>query len=204
MPFELHIALRYLLAKRKQAFISVILLISTLGVTVGVMALVIALALMTGLQGELRDRILGSNPHIFVWKRSGMADYRAEAEKRPRIAVVAVAIGERELQRLRYVVYVGDRVMAHRFQIEAGQQRQQEHDRENRVGQKAHNALAAGGLSRVARFRASRGTVHSGFGPERTAKAKAPAKAARAVLRIPTAARQVLAKSTFATAVRHD
>ena len=48
MPFELHVALRYLLAKRKQAFISVISLISTLGVTVGVMALVIALALMTG------------------------------------------------------------------------------------------------------------------------------------------------------------
>ena len=68
LPFELHIALRYLLAKRKQAFISVISAISTLGVTVGVMALVIALALMTGLQQELRDRILGSNPHIYVWK----------------------------------------------------------------------------------------------------------------------------------------
>src|SRR5438309_3825656 len=56
LPFELHIALRYLLAKRKQAFISVISMISTLGVIVGVMALVIALALMTGLQNELRDR----------------------------------------------------------------------------------------------------------------------------------------------------
>src|SRR3954471_13122829 len=81
IPFELHVALRYLLAKRKQAFISVISAISTLGVTVGVMALVIALALMTGLQQELRDRILGSNPHIFVWKRSGLVDYRAESEK---------------------------------------------------------------------------------------------------------------------------
>src|SRR3954464_5299204 len=81
LPFELHIALRYLLAKRKQAFISVISLISTLGVTVVVMALIIALALMTGLQQELRDRILGANPHIFVWKRTGMADYRAEADK---------------------------------------------------------------------------------------------------------------------------
>src|SRR5580765_6775418 len=81
LPFELHIALRYLLAKRKQAFISVISLISTLGVTVGVMALVIALALMTGLQGEIRDRLLGSNPHIFVFKRSGITDYHAEAQK---------------------------------------------------------------------------------------------------------------------------
>jgi lipoprotein-releasing system permease protein len=82
LPFELHIALRYLLAKRKQAFISVISLISTVGVTVGVMAVVIALAVMTGLQGELRDRILGSNAHIYVSKTGGgIVDYRAEAAK---------------------------------------------------------------------------------------------------------------------------
>jgi lipoprotein-releasing system permease protein len=80
LPFELHVALRYLLAKRKQAFISVISFISTLGVTVGVMALVIALALMTGLQGEIRDRIVGANPHIYVWKTSGIKDYRAESD----------------------------------------------------------------------------------------------------------------------------
>ena len=80
IPFELHVALRYLLAKRKQAFISVISFISTLGVAVGVMAVIIALAVMTGLQQELRDRILGSNPHIYVWKASGIVDYRAEAE----------------------------------------------------------------------------------------------------------------------------
>jgi len=81
LPFELHVALRYLLAKRKQAFISVISLISTLGVTVGVMALVIALALMTGLQTELRDRILGANPHVFVWKPGGFVDARAEIDR---------------------------------------------------------------------------------------------------------------------------
>jgi lipoprotein-releasing system permease protein len=81
MPFEFQIALRYLLAKRKQAFISVISAISILGVTVGVMALVIALALMTGLQQEVRDRILGSSPHMFVWKTSGIIDYEAEARK---------------------------------------------------------------------------------------------------------------------------
>ena len=78
MRFELFIALRYLLARRKQAFISLISLISTIGVAVGVMALVIALALMTGLQGELRDRILGSAPHIFAWKLGGIQDYHAE------------------------------------------------------------------------------------------------------------------------------
>ena len=95
VPFELQIALRYLLAKRKQAFISVISLISILGVTVGVMALVIALALMTGLQGELRDRILGSNPHIFVWKRGGVGDYRAQLDmlrREPHVVGAAPAI----------------------------------------------------------------------------------------------------------------
>jgi lipoprotein-releasing system permease protein len=81
LPFELHVAVRYLLAKRKQAFISVISFISTLGVTVGVMALVIALALMTGLQDEIRDRIVGANPHIYTWVTSGIEDYHAEAAK---------------------------------------------------------------------------------------------------------------------------
>ena len=81
MPFELQVALRYLLAKRRQVFISVISMVSTLGVTVGVMALVIALALMTGLQGELQARILGSSAHVFVYKPSGITDYRAEVEK---------------------------------------------------------------------------------------------------------------------------
>jgi lipoprotein-releasing system permease protein len=81
LPFELHVALRYLLARRKQALISVISLISVIGVTVGVMALVIALALMTGLQGELRDRILGSTAHVYVWKGDGIRDYREDVKR---------------------------------------------------------------------------------------------------------------------------
>ena len=81
MRFELFIALRYLLARRKQAFISVISLISTIGVAVGVIALIVALALMTGIQGELRDRILGSTAHIYVWKTGGIDDYHAEVKK---------------------------------------------------------------------------------------------------------------------------
>jgi lipoprotein-releasing system permease protein len=83
LPFELFIAFRYLLASRRQAFISLISLISTLGVAVGVMALIIALALMTGLQGELRDRLLGATAHIYVWKSSaaGMGDYEKEVAR---------------------------------------------------------------------------------------------------------------------------
>jgi len=71
MPFELFVAFRYLLARRKQAFISLISLISTMGVGVGVMALIIALALMTGLQQELRDRIVGSTAHIYAFRIGG-------------------------------------------------------------------------------------------------------------------------------------
>jgi lipoprotein-releasing system permease protein len=91
LPFELHVALRYLLAKRKQAFISVISFISTLGVVVGVMAVIVALALMTGLQQELRDRILGSQPHVYVWKAGGIDDYHAEAGRLRQIPHVAGA-----------------------------------------------------------------------------------------------------------------
>ena len=64
MRFELFVALRYLLAPRRQARVSLVSLFSTIGVAVGVMALVIALALMTGLQGELRDRILESRNRL--------------------------------------------------------------------------------------------------------------------------------------------
>jgi len=90
MPFELQVALRYLLAKRRQVFISVISLVSILGVTVGVMALVIALALMTGLQQELQARILGSSAHVYVWKPAGITDYQAEVAK---LRAVAGVIG---------------------------------------------------------------------------------------------------------------
>jgi lipoprotein-releasing system permease protein len=81
VPFELFIALRYLMARRKQAFISVISLISVLGVSVGVMALLIALALMTGLQGELRDRIVGSTAHVYVYKVGGFTDPEDDIKK---------------------------------------------------------------------------------------------------------------------------
>ena len=79
LSFELFVALRYLLARRKQAFISLISLISMLGVMVGVMALLIALSLMTGLQGELRDRIVGSAAHIYVQKPgAGFENYEQD------------------------------------------------------------------------------------------------------------------------------
>ena len=95
MSFELFVALRYLLARRKQAFISLISLISVLGVAVGVMALLIALALMTGLQAEVRDRIIGSEAHVSVFKAGGIQDVDAEISKMlqlPRVKGAAPAL----------------------------------------------------------------------------------------------------------------
>ena len=92
MPYELFVALRYLFARRKQAFISVISLVSMLGVTVGVMALVIALSLMTGLQGELRERIVGASAHVYVFKfGEGLRDIPAEVAKMKQIPRVVGA-----------------------------------------------------------------------------------------------------------------
>jgi len=71
MSFEWFIARRYLTARRRQAFISLISGVSILGVGVGVMALVVALGLMTGVQSELRDRIVGSTAHVYVYRTGG-------------------------------------------------------------------------------------------------------------------------------------
>ncbi len=93
MSFSWFIALRYLTARRKQAFISLISLVSILGVGVGVMALIIATALMTGVQGEMRDRIVGATAHINVYKTGGggLLDVDAEIAKMRVDGVVGVA-----------------------------------------------------------------------------------------------------------------
>ncbi len=71
MPWELRVALRYLTARRKQAFISLISGVAVVGVAVGVMAVLIALGLMTGLQSEIRTRILGATAHISIFQGRG-------------------------------------------------------------------------------------------------------------------------------------
>ena len=71
MRYELFIGLRYLRAKRKEAFISTITVISTLGLIIGVMTLNIVLAVFTGFEEDLRERILGFNPQVVVLSFSG-------------------------------------------------------------------------------------------------------------------------------------
>lgn len=67
LPFELLLATRYLRPKR--TFVSVITLISVLGVTLGVGVLIIVLSVMSGFDRQLRDKILGFNPHLRITER---------------------------------------------------------------------------------------------------------------------------------------
>ncbi len=66
MSFEWFVSLRYLRAKRRQKFISLISVISMLGVAVGVMALIVVLSVYTGFTEGLRDQIIGINAHVLV------------------------------------------------------------------------------------------------------------------------------------------
>lgn len=68
MSYEWFVSLRYLRAKRKQTFISVISFISIAGVTLGVAALILVLAVMTGFTDGVRQQILGNVPHVLIQK----------------------------------------------------------------------------------------------------------------------------------------
>ena len=86
MAVELFIAGKYLKAKRKEGFISLITLLSVAGVTVGVMALVIVIAVMSGAETEFRKQILGLEPHILIMNYSGTYDnYKPILESVPDI-----------------------------------------------------------------------------------------------------------------------
>ncbi|MGH7772254.1 MAG: ABC transporter permease, partial [Candidatus Binatia bacterium] len=68
MKYELFIGLRYLRARRHETFISLITVISVLGVMIGVMTLNVVMAVMTGFEETLRDRLLGINAHVALVK----------------------------------------------------------------------------------------------------------------------------------------
>jgi len=71
MKFAWFIARRYLTKGRRNSFISIISLVSILGIAIGVAALIIALSLVNGFQGDIRDRILSSSAHIMITDRFG-------------------------------------------------------------------------------------------------------------------------------------
>jgi lipoprotein-releasing system permease protein len=82
MSFEFFIGSRYLRTKQKQAFISLITVLSIAGVTVGVMALIVVIAVMTGFEYDLKSRILGVESHIVIMRNNGpFSDYRNILER---------------------------------------------------------------------------------------------------------------------------
>jgi lipoprotein-releasing system permease protein len=71
MSFETFFSFRYLKAKRKQGFISIISGISILGIMIGVMALIVVLAVMNGFREDLMKKILGVNSHLLIFSYEG-------------------------------------------------------------------------------------------------------------------------------------
>lgn len=97
MRFELFVAARYLRAKRRQAVIGVITVISVIGVTAGVASLVIALSINAGFQKDLQDQLLGSQSHINLVRvqNDGIEDWgalMARLAKEPHVIGVAPAM----------------------------------------------------------------------------------------------------------------
>ena len=91
-PFEWMLSLRYLRARRKEGFISVIAGFSFLGIMLGVATLIIVMAVMNGFRKELLDKILGLNGHILIQPlESPLTDWAAVAERIAQIPGVRLA-----------------------------------------------------------------------------------------------------------------
>ena len=93
MRFELFIAARYLRAKRRQAVVGVITLISVIGVAAGVASLIIALAITNGMRRDLQDRLLGSTAHVDLMKIAGdgIRDWRPMLQRLSKVPHVTSA-----------------------------------------------------------------------------------------------------------------
>src|ERR1700740_3134890 len=78
--FEWMVAMRYLKPRRKEAFISVISILSLVGIALGVATLIIVMSVMNGFRADLLGRILGLNGHLVVQSMTGtIPDYDALA-----------------------------------------------------------------------------------------------------------------------------
>jgi lipoprotein-releasing system permease protein len=102
MQFELFVAARYLRAKRRQAVIGIITVISIVGVAAGVASLIIALAINNGFRQDLQDRLLGSTSHINLLRveADGIRNWQtllSKLEKQPHVVAGAPAIYEQVL-----------------------------------------------------------------------------------------------------------
>jgi len=93
MDFELFIGRRYLRAKKKQAFISLISLLSIAGVTVGVTTLIVVIAVMTGTEADMKARLLGVQPHVLLMRsRGAFSDYERIVKHAEKMEGVSSAV----------------------------------------------------------------------------------------------------------------
>ena len=82
MSFVTFVSGRYLRTRQKRAFISLITALSVAGVTVGVMALIVVIAVMAGFESDLKSRIMGIRPHLTITQKEGaLTDYDQIVEK---------------------------------------------------------------------------------------------------------------------------
>jgi lipoprotein-releasing system permease protein len=82
MSFEWFISQRYLKSKQEQSFISMITVLSTVGIMIGVMTLIVVIAVMSGAESDLKTRIAGIDSHIVIMRYNGpFADYRPALKK---------------------------------------------------------------------------------------------------------------------------
>src|SRR5579859_4709665 len=90
--FEWMLSLRYLRARRKEGFISVIAGFSFLGIMLGVATLIIVMAVMNGFRAELLDKILGLNGHLLIQPlESPLTDWKDVAERINQVAGIRLA-----------------------------------------------------------------------------------------------------------------
>ena len=102
MRFELFVAVRYLRAKRRQAVVGVITVISIAGVAAGVASLIIALAITNGMRRDLQDRLLGSTAHVQLMRvaSDGIRNWRSlttRLERLPHVKAAAPGLYEQVL-----------------------------------------------------------------------------------------------------------
>src|SRR5579872_5216456 len=91
-PFEWMLSLRYLRARRKEGFISVIAGFSFLGIMLGVATLIIVMAVMNGFRKELLDKILGLNGHLLIQPlESPLTDWDAVAARISKVSGIRLA-----------------------------------------------------------------------------------------------------------------
>ena len=96
MGLEFFIGRRYFLTLQKERFISIISFIAGLGVAIGVMALIVVIAVMAGFDNDLKDKIIGANPHIMIVSEDGIENFGALSQKIravPGVEAVAPYVG---------------------------------------------------------------------------------------------------------------